>query len=49
MGFKAMTVEPSRKGDRYFTAEVDCPGIEVEPGVFSGCNQFAGDCPRCGK
>lgn len=49
MGFKAMTVEPSRKGDRYFTAEADCPGIEVEPGVFSGCNQSAGDCPRCGK
>ena len=49
LGFKAMTVEPSRKGDRYFTAKVDCPGIEIEPDVYSGCNQFAGDCPRCGK
>lgn len=26
-----------------------CPGFEVEPGVFSGCNQSAGDCPVCGK
>lgn len=49
MGFKAMTVEPSCKGDRYFSAEADCPGIEIEPGMFSGCNQSAGDCPTCGK
>ena len=26
-----------------------CPGIEIEPGVFSGCNQSGGDCPTCGK
>lgn len=26
-----------------------CPGIEIEPGVFSGCDQSAGDCPVCGK
>jgi len=26
-----------------------CPGIEIEPGVFSGCDQSAGDCPTCGK
>jgi len=49
MGFKAMTVQPTGKGDRFFSAEVECPGIEIEPGKFSGCNQSAGDCPRCGK
>lgn len=26
-----------------------CPGIEVMPGEFSGCNQSHGDCPRCGR
>ena len=26
-----------------------CLGIEIEKGVFSGCNQSAGDCPTCGK
>ena len=26
-----------------------CPGIEIEPGVFSGCDQSFGDCPTCGK
>ena len=26
-----------------------CPGIEIEPGVFSGCDQSGGDCPVCGK
>lgn len=26
-----------------------CPGIEIEPGVFSGCNQSGGDCPTCGR
>lgn len=26
-----------------------CPGIEIEPGVLSGCDQSAGDCPSCGK
>lgn len=49
MGFKPMTVMRSSKGERYFTAEVDCPGIEIEYGVFSGCNQSSGDCPRCGR
>lgn len=29
--------------------EALCKGIEVEPGVFSGCDQSAGDCPMCGK
>jgi len=24
-----------------------CPGIEIEPGVFSGCNGKHGDCPTC--
>lgn len=26
-----------------------CPGIEIEPGAFSGCNQSACDCPTCGR
>lgn len=26
-----------------------CLGFEVEPGVYSGCDQSAGDCPSCGK
>lgn len=26
-----------------------CPGFEIEAGVWSGCNQSAGDCPTCGK
>jgi hypothetical protein len=26
-----------------------CPGIEIEPGVFSGCTGTGGDCPTCGK
>jgi len=26
-----------------------CPGIEIEPGVFSGCDQSGGDCPTCRK
>ena len=26
-----------------------CPGLEIEPGVWSGCNQSHGDCPTCGK
>jgi hypothetical protein len=26
-----------------------CPGIEIEPGVFSGCDQSGGDCPTCGR
>lgn len=26
-----------------------CKGIEIEPGVFSGCVPTAEDCPTCGK
>jgi hypothetical protein len=26
-----------------------CPGIEIEEGVFSGCDQSGGDCPTCGN
>ena len=50
LGFDYMTVRPNGKGDRFFSAEVTpCKGIEIEPGVFSGCNQSGGDCPKCGK
>ena len=27
----------------------ECPSVEIEPGVFSGCDQPGGDCPVCGK
>lgn len=27
----------------------ECPGLEIEPGVWSGCNQSGGDCPTCGR
>lgn len=26
-----------------------CPGIEIEPGVFSGCTGKGNDCPTCGR
>jgi hypothetical protein len=49
MGFKHMTVEPTGQGPRYFSAEpVRCRGIEIEDGVFSGCDATGGDCPSCG-
>lgn len=50
MGFDPMTVRPNGKGDRFFSAvATPCKGIEIEPSVFSGCDQSAGDCPDCGK
>lgn len=49
LGFDGMTVRPSGKGDRFFTAEEKCLGIEVEPGEFSGCDASGGDCPSCGQ
>lgn len=50
MGFDPMTVAPNGKGDRFFSAvALPCKGIEIDPGVFSGCDQSAGDCPTCGK
>jgi hypothetical protein len=50
MGFDPMTVANNGKGDRFFSAEpLPCKGIEIEPGMFSGCDQSAGDCPACGK
>jgi hypothetical protein len=30
------------------SATQSCAGIEIEPGVWSGCDQSAGDCPTCG-
>ena len=50
MGFDPMTVRPTGKGDRFFSAEsIQCKGVEVDPGVHSGCDASAGDCPTCGK
>jgi hypothetical protein len=49
MGFDHMTVRPNGKGDRFFSAEPKCRGMEIESGVFSGCDQSGGDCPNCGK
>ena len=50
MGFDPMTVQPIGRGYRFFSAEsVPCKGIEIEPGVYSGCDASAGDCPVCGK
>jgi len=50
MGFDPMTVAPNSRGDRFFSAvALPCKGIEIEPEVFSGCNQSHGDCPVCGK
>lgn len=50
MGFDPLTVAPNGKGDRFFSAQsIPCKGIEIEAGVFSGCDQSAGDCPVCGK
>ena len=50
MGFDPMTVAPNGRGGRFFSAEaLPCKGIEIEPSVFSGCDQSAGDCPTCGK
>jgi hypothetical protein len=50
MGFDPMTVQPTGKGDRFFSAiPLPCKGMEIEPGVFSGCSGTGGDCPECGK
>jgi len=50
MGFDPMTVRPNGRGDRFFSAEpAPCKGMEIEPGVYSGCDASAGDCPTCGK
>jgi hypothetical protein len=50
MGFDPMSVRPNGRGDRFFSAEaLPCKGMEIEPGVFSGCDQSGGDCPTCGK
>lgn len=27
----------------------ECPGLEIEPGVWSGCDSKGGDCPTCGR
>ena len=49
MGFDPMTVQPNGRGDRHFSAVEKCKGMEIEAGVFSGCDASAGDCPTCGK
>lgn len=28
-------------------ASIQCMGMEIEPGVFSGCDASGGDCPSC--
>ena len=42
-----------KQEDRQLLREImesdKCPGIEIEPGVYSGCEPGAGDCPTCGK
>jgi hypothetical protein len=50
MNFDPMTVRPNGKGDRFFSATaLPCRGFEIEPTVYSGCDQSGGDCPECGK
>ena len=52
MGFYHMTVQPAGKGgERFFIAEERpaCKGIEIEEGVYSGCDGSGGDCPVCGN
>jgi hypothetical protein len=50
LNFDPMTVRPNGRGDRFFSAEVlPCRGMEIEPGVYSGCNGLYGECPECGK
>jgi len=33
----------------FLLGESKCRGIEIEPGVYSGCTGTGGDCPICGK
>ena len=52
LGFEHMTVQPNGKGNRFFKAKekpVECKGLEIGDGNFSGCDQSQGDCPICGK
>jgi hypothetical protein len=35
--------------DQWDNLKPVCKGIEIEPGVFSGCVATAGDCPECGQ
>lgn len=32
-----------------YVTDAAMKGIEIEPGVFSGCDQSGGDCQKCGK
>jgi len=46
----ATDTDTDSEGNRLFSAEeVECKGIEVSEGAFSGCDQSGGDCPVCGK
>ncbi len=40
---------PRRERDQDGRILADCRGIEIEPSVFSGCDQSSGDCPVCGR
>ncbi len=41
--------EHSICGDCLAAEPAVCKGFEIEPGVFSGCDASAGDCPECGR
>ena len=30
-------------------SKIECKGIELKPGAWTGCTQTDGDCPVCGK
>lgn len=49
MGFNSATVRPNGRGNKFFSAEPTCKGIEIDAGGFSGCQASNGDCPSCGK
>lgn len=46
-----MRINALRQAAEAVFAATACKGIEIEPGVYSGCNAAqtgANDCPRCG-
>lgn len=49
MKLKVAGAAPVPAGWQLVPIEPKCPGFEIEPGVYNGCDQSAGDCPVCGK